>query len=212
MTGSALFNLFTWQAHRRVLLNTGKFSWCGTVPTDEAIERATKIRLILMDVDGVQTDGIAYYVPNADGTVYETKGFHSHDGLAFHMLGAAGIKYGSISGRKSAAVEERARSMGFSYMYEGHLDKVPILQEIQKSSGLKEENIAYIGDDFTDVPLMKLVGLACAVANARKEVKAHSHFVTQTPGGQGAIRELAELVLKSQDRWQPLLMQYFISS
>jgi 3-deoxy-D-manno-octulosonate 8-phosphate phosphatase (KDO 8-P phosphatase) len=192
-------------------LNIGKINWCGTIPTQETIDKAVKIQLILMDVDGVQTDGLAYYVPKTDGTIFETKGFHSHDGLAFIMLSAAGIKYGAISGRKSAAVEERARSMGFTYIYEGHLDKVPILQEIQKTSGLKDENVAYVGDDFTDVPLMKKVGLACAVADARDEVKAYAHFVSQKPGGRGAIREVAELVLKSQNLWQAVLNRYSIS-
>jgi 3-deoxy-D-manno-octulosonate 8-phosphate phosphatase (KDO 8-P phosphatase) len=193
-------------------LNTRELTWCGTVPTEETIKRAAKIQLILMDVDGVQTDGKAFYLPNGDGTLFETKGFHSHDGLAFHMLAAAGIKYGAISGRKSAAVEERALSMGFSYMYSGHLDKVPILHEIQKNSGLKEEAIAYVGDDFTDVPLLKSVGLGCAVANARAEVKQVAHFVTETAGGNGAIREVAELVLKAQNKWQPLLMTYFMTT
>ena len=193
-------------------MNTRELTWCGTIPTEETIRRAAKIQLILMDVDGVQTDGKAYYLPNGDGTLFETKGFHSHDGLAFHMLAAAGIKYGAISGRKSAAVEERALSMGFAYMYAGHLDKVPILREIQKTSGLSEDAIAYVGDDFTDVPLLKSVGLGCAVANARAEVRQIAHFVTQAEGGKGAIREVAELVLKAQNKWQPLLMTYFMST
>jgi 3-deoxy-D-manno-octulosonate 8-phosphate phosphatase (KDO 8-P phosphatase) len=193
---------------RETHLNTQQLTWCGTVPTEETIKRAAQIQLILMDVDGVQTDGLAFYLPNTNGNLFETKGFHSHDGLAFHLLTAGGVKYGAISGRKSAAVEERALSMGFAYMYEGHLDKVPILQEIQKTSGLGSETIAYVGDDFTDVPLLRSVGLACAVANARPEVKAVAHFVTNAEGGKGAIREVAELVLKAQNKWQALLQTY----
>lgn len=187
-----------------------KIQWCGTIPSLDAIARAAQVRLVLMDVDGVQTDGSVFYVPHGDlGSAYfETKGFDSHDGLAFHMLKEGDIKYGAISGRKSSAVNERATNMGFTYLYQGNLDKIPILTKILKESGLKEESIAYVGDDFTDVPIMRRVGLACAVADARAETKLAAHFVTAARGGKGAIREVAELVLKAQNKWTEVMLRY----
>jgi 3-deoxy-D-manno-octulosonate 8-phosphate phosphatase (KDO 8-P phosphatase) len=188
-------------------LTTEDFSWCGTVPSADALKRAATVKLIVTDIDGVQTNGCVYYLPSSSG-VFETKGFDSHDGLALHMLKRAGIKYGAISGRSSAAVAERASNMGFDYIYQGHLDKIPILQEILTLSNLSPSEIAYVGDDFTDVPLMKRVGLACAVANARAEVKTVAHFITATRGGEGALREVVELVLKATSKWPEILERY----
>jgi 3-deoxy-D-manno-octulosonate 8-phosphate phosphatase (KDO 8-P phosphatase) len=183
-------------------------NWCGTVPTSKALERAAKIQLLLLDVDGVQTDGRIFYVPGPDGSIFESKQFDAHDGLAFHMCNAAGIKTGVISGRKSQAVEERATSMKFTYVYQGHLDKIPILNEIIAKASLSKEQIAYVGDDFTDVPIFKEIGLACAVSDGRKDIKPFAHFVTQAKGGHGAVREVVELILKAQDKWNDVLKQY----
>lgn len=181
--------------------------WTSQFPKD-LVRRASKIALVLMDVDGVLTDGSLFYIPGADGKAVEFKGFNSHDGLGFHFLNAKGIKTGVISGRDSFATAERARILKMTYVYQGHLHKIPLYEEILIDSKLTDEQVAFIGDDFTDVPLMRRVGLGCAVANARPEVKSAAHFVTSASGGNGAVREVMELILKSQGHWDSILDQY----
>jgi 3-deoxy-D-manno-octulosonate 8-phosphate phosphatase (KDO 8-P phosphatase) len=171
---------------------------------------ATRIRLVLMDVDGVLTDGKYYLFPGPDGKLVETKGFDSNDGIALQWLNRVGIDAGLISGRTSEATVERARSSKFKYCYMGHTEKIPMLQEILADSKLTPDQIAYIGDDFTDVVIMRRVGLAIATANARPEVKQVAHYVTEASGGAGAVREVVELLLKSQGRWEEILRHYEI--
>ena len=124
------------------------------------------------------------------------------------MAGAAGIATGLISGRNSPATVERARQCKFKYVYQGHTEKIPILQEILADAKIEPAEVAYIGDDFTDVVVMRRVGLAVATANARPEVKRVAHYVTSVPGGQGAVREVIELLLKAQGRWSEILKHY----
>jgi 3-deoxy-D-manno-octulosonate 8-phosphate phosphatase (KDO 8-P phosphatase) len=171
---------------------------------------ASKIRLLLMDVDGVLTDGKLYNVPAPDGSMAETKGFDSQDGIGLQWLARLGITTGLISGRVSPATVERARQCKFKYVYQGHTEKIPILQEIMADAKIDSSEVAYIGDDFTDVVVMRRVGLAVATANARAEVKAIAHHVTAAPGGQGAVREVVELLLKAQGRWDEILRHYEI--
>jgi 3-deoxy-D-manno-octulosonate 8-phosphate phosphatase (KDO 8-P phosphatase) len=187
------------------------YTWNGTTPSKEVIERAQKVQLLLMDVDGVMTDGKSYYIPDAGNAIFETKGFDAHDGLAFHLLNAAEIKTGALSGRKSRALQERADNLKFTYHYQGFLVKEPIFEEILAKAKLTADQVAYVGDDLTDVPLLKRVGLACSVANARPEVKTFSHFVTTAEGGHGAVREVAELLLKAQGKWEKALAKYQIT-
>jgi 3-deoxy-D-manno-octulosonate 8-phosphate phosphatase (KDO 8-P phosphatase) len=170
--------------------------------------RAARVRLLLMDVDGVLTDGRIFNVPAPDGQIFETKGFDSQDGIALQWLNWKGIQAGLISGRISRAVEERARQCHFAYIYQGHIEKIPILEEILAKSGLAGDQVAYVGDDLTDVVVMRRVGLAIATANARPEVKRIAHFVTGTPGGSGAVREAAELILRAQGYWPEILRKY----
>jgi 3-deoxy-D-manno-octulosonate 8-phosphate phosphatase (KDO 8-P phosphatase) len=177
----------------------------------DAIQLASKIRLLLMDVDGVLTDGRYWHVPNPDGTLFETKGFNAQDGIALQWLHRSGIEAGLISGRISAATKERARSGKFKYDYEGFTEKIPIIDEIMAQSGLDLSQIAFIGDDFTDVVVMRRVGLGIATANARPEVKACAHYVTEHAGGDGAVRDAIELILKSQGRWEEILRHYEIT-
>src|SRR5579864_4449283 len=118
-------------------------------------QRAAKIRLLLMDVDGVLTDGLLYNIPGPDGDFIETKGFNSQDGIALQWLTWNGIQTGVISGRVSKAVEVRAAQVGMTYVYQGHIEKVPILEEIVKRSGVDLEGVAYAGDDLTDVPILR---------------------------------------------------------
>lgn len=171
-------------------------------------ERAARVRLLLMDVDGVMTDGKLYNLPGPDSQIFETKGFDSQDGIALQWLHWKGIQTGLISGRISAAVEERARQCHFAYIYQGHIEKIPILEQIFAQSGFTPEQVAYIGDDLTDVVVMRRVGLAIATANARPEVKRLAHFVTQKEGGHGAIREAVELILNAQGMWSEILRYY----
>jgi 3-deoxy-D-manno-octulosonate 8-phosphate phosphatase (KDO 8-P phosphatase) len=177
----------------------------------DVTQRASKIRLLLMDVDGVLTDGKLYNVPAPDGSMAETKGFDSQDGIALQWLNRLGIAGGVISGRVSPATTERAKQVKFKYVYQGHTEKIPILQEILADAKIDASEVAYIGDDFTDVVVMRRVGLAIATANARPEVKPVAHYVTQAAGGQGAVREVVELLLKAQGRWDEILKQYEVS-
>ncbi|HBY60925.1 MAG TPA: 3-deoxy-D-manno-octulosonate 8-phosphate phosphatase [Solibacterales bacterium] len=179
---------------------------------DQLRARAAKVRLILMDVDGVLTDGKIYFLPGSEGALFETKTFDTQDGLAFHWLHAAGIKTGVISGRSSQAVMERARQGHMTYVYQGHLEKLAILEEILADARLSPEEVAYLGDDFTDVVIMKRVGLGVAVANARDEVKRMAHATTEARGGAGALREVTEWVLKAQGRWAGILAKYGIEN
>lgn len=172
------------------------------------IERAARVRLLLMDVDGVLTDGKLYNLPDADGRMVETKAFDSQDGIALQWLSWKGIRTGLISGRVSPATEERARQCRFSYVYQGHIEKIPILEEILRDAGVRPDEVAYVGDDLTDAVIMRRVGLAIAPANARPEVKALAHWVTASAGGQGAVREVVELLLKAQGHWQEILRKY----
>jgi 3-deoxy-D-manno-octulosonate 8-phosphate phosphatase (KDO 8-P phosphatase) len=175
---------------------------------EDLLARAARIRLLLMDVDGVMTDGTYWQVPDGQGGLAEIKAFDSQDGIAFQWLRRFGVQAGVISGRVSVATEERARTAGFTHIYQGHTEKIPILEEILEKSGLAAEQVGYVGDDFTDVVVMHRVGFAVAVANAKPEVKQHAHWVTPNPGGHGALRDVVELLLKAQGRWDEILKHY----
>ena len=176
--------------------------------TCNVTERASRVKLLLMDVDGVLTNGKLYNVPDSQGRMVETKGFDSQDGIALQWLQWKGIKTGVISGRESPATVERARQVKMTYVYQGHIEKIPILEEILRRSGIPAAQVAYIGDDLTDVVIMNRVGLGIATANARLEVKSSARHTTQNRGGQGAVREVAELLLKAQGHWDDLLRKY----
>ena len=175
---------------------------------DNITELASKIKLLLMDVDGVLTDGKLYNVPDASGKMVETKGFDTQDGIALQWLSWKGIQTGVISGRVSPATEERCRQVRCTYVYQGHIEKIPLLEEILAKSGIPAKQVAYVGDDLTDVVIMRRVGLAIATANARPEVKRCAHLVTRSEGGNGAVREVCELLLQAQGHWQDLLRKY----
>jgi 3-deoxy-D-manno-octulosonate 8-phosphate phosphatase (KDO 8-P phosphatase) len=180
----------------------------GINATQQVIERAKKIKLILMDVDGTFTDGRMTYFPDSTGKMVEFKFFSSHDGLAAHFCNSVGIKTGFISGLQSPAVEERARILGMTYVKQGHLEKEKVWEEVLADAKLTPEQAAFIGDDLTDLGLILKAGLGCAVADARKEVRQHADYVTDAPGGHGAFREVVELILKSQDKWKVILDKY----
>ncbi|HEV2202382.1 MAG TPA: HAD hydrolase family protein [Bryobacteraceae bacterium] len=171
--------------------------------------RAAAIRLLLLDADGVLTDGVVLNIPAAaPGTAFETKGFHSQDGIALQWLVQRGVQTGLISGRVSQAVEIRARQLGMAYLYQGRLEKLPVLDEIAGRSGLPLTSIAYAGDDLPDLPIMRRVGLAFAPSNARAEVKKAAHYVTEASGGHGAVREMVELLMQAGGTWAEILKNY----
>ena len=176
----------------------------------DVTQLASKIRLLLMDVDGVLTDGKLYNVPGPDGKMAETKGFDSQDGIALQWMAKVGIATGVISGRVSPATAERAGQCKMKYVYQGHTEKIPILEEILADAKISPDEVAYIGDDFTDVVVMRRVGFGIATANARPEVKPIAHYVTQARGGDGAVREVVELLLKAQGKWDGILKHYEI--
>ncbi len=174
----------------------------------ELHRRAAGIQVLLMDVDGVLTDGRLYFVPDAQGNMVETKAFDSQDGIALRWLGWYDIKTGVISGRDSPATAERARQVSMTWVFQGHIEKIPLFEQILAEAKVAPEQVAYIGDDLTDVVIMRRVGLSFAPANARAEVKHSAHAVTTASGGAGAVREVIEVMLKARGVWDELLKKY----
>lgn len=173
---------------------------------------AANIEILLMDVDGVLTDGRLYFVPGPDGQMVETKAFDSQDGIALRWLSWYKIKTGVISGRNSPATTERASQVSMTWVFQGHIEKIPLFEQIMAEANTAPERVAYVGDDLTDVVIMRRVGLSVATANARAEVKQAAKFVTAAPGGAGAIRETVELLLKARGVWDELLKKYEVLS
>ncbi len=178
------------------------------LPTNPGVRaRAAKIKILLMDVDGVLCDKM-YFIPDTAGNVIEFKGFDAQDGIALQWCKWKGMKTGVISGRDSPSVVERARQCKMDYVYQGHIEKIPILEEIMADAKASPEEVAYIGDDLTDIVVMHRVGLGIAVSNARDEVKKEAHYVTETRGGQGAVREVIEMILDARGQWKEILDKY----
>jgi 3-deoxy-D-manno-octulosonate 8-phosphate phosphatase (KDO 8-P phosphatase) len=167
--------------------------------------RAARIRLLLMDVDGTLTDGHVWLLSQPDGTALELKSFGAQDGLGLTLAAQGGIRTGVITGRESAAMRRRAKESRIEFVYEACPIKIPVYEELLKKTGVTEEEVAYVGDDLPDLPVMRRVGLAIAVANAVDEVKRAAHFVTRNIGGDGGVREAIELILKSQGKWESLI-------
>jgi len=163
--------------------------------------RAKKIRVLLMDVDGVLTDGKIWLLSRRDGTASEIKGFSAHDGAGLKLARAAGLRTGVITGRESAAVAVRARDCEIEFIYQKQATKLGAYEEILRATGAVHSEVAYVGDDLPDIPLLERVGLAVAVANAAPEVKRSAHYVTARSGGEGAVREVIELIVKAQGKW-----------
>jgi 3-deoxy-D-manno-octulosonate 8-phosphate phosphatase (KDO 8-P phosphatase) len=170
-------------------------------PTRAVTARAKKIRVLIMDVDGTLTDGHVWLLSRRDGTASEMKGFSAYDGAGLKMAHAAGIRTGFITGRESTAVAQRARECEVEFVYQGRATKTGALEEILRVTGADKAQVAYVGDDLPDLPVMRLVGFAVAVANAAFEVKKAAHYVTSRAGGDGAVREVIEVILKAQGTW-----------
>jgi 3-deoxy-D-manno-octulosonate 8-phosphate phosphatase (KDO 8-P phosphatase) len=177
----------------------------------DTLARARKIKLFLMDIDGTLTDGGVCLISlpggmtNSDaegGGIAEMKVFSALDGLGLSLAHAMGIKTGFITGRKSPAVTQRAKESKVDYVYLGQAQKIAAFEECMAKAGVTEDEVAYMGDDLPDMPVAQRAGLAVAVANAVPELKAISHYVTVAGGGKGSAREVVELILKAQGRWE----------
>ena len=195
---------------------------------DTSKSRAKKIRLLLFDVDGVLTDGKLFFVPanagvhdqdvgkpggqggwglTSQGSI-EVKGFHAHDGTAISLARLAGIKTGLITKRVSETVALRARDLKLDYVHQGIQDKLSVFRVILSQEGLSPRQACFVGDDVIDLPVMWNCGLAIAVANAREEVKRDAHHVTKHCGGDGALRDAIEFILKAQNQWKKVVTEY----
>jgi 3-deoxy-D-manno-octulosonate 8-phosphate phosphatase (KDO 8-P phosphatase) len=198
------------------------------MPKLSARSRAQKIKLLLFDVDGVLTDGKLFIFPVPPGTgqsvseqsakhggqggfgfqsqsMIEAKGFHAHDGIGISLARLGGLKTGLITKRISETVALRARDLKLEHVHQGVEDKRGCIEEILKQEGLKHEEVAFVGDDVIDLPVMRASGLAVAVKNARAEVKREAHYVTPHAGGDGALRDAVEFILKAQGKWKQVL-------
>jgi len=196
-----------------------------------SLERARKIKVLLFDVDGVLTDGTIWLFPAPAGvqlstqqhtrqhggeggfgfvsqSMVEAKGFHAHDGTAISLARLAGIKTGLITKRISETVVLRARDLKLDHAYQGIQDKLTVFEEILAKESLRPEQAAYVGDDVIDLPVMRNCGLGIAVANARAEVKDEAHYITEHRGGDGALRDAVEYILKAQGKWEEVVREY----
>jgi 3-deoxy-D-manno-octulosonate 8-phosphate phosphatase (KDO 8-P phosphatase) len=198
---------------------------------DSARSRARKIKLLLFDVDGVLTDGKLFFFPMPAGaqqtihehsakhggeggfglhsqSVIEAKGFHAHDGTAISLARLAGLKTGLITKRISETVALRARDLKLDHVHQGIQDKLTAFKGILQQEKMTSAEACFVGDDVIDLPVMWNCGLAVAVANARDEVKRDAHFVTKHAGGDGALRDAVELILKTQGKWKKVVDDY----
>lgn len=169
------------------------------------VERLKKIRLLLLDVDGVMTDGRIIF----DNHGVETKAFDVKDGHGLKLLQRAGLKVGIITGRESEVVRFRARELGIDILHQGAKSKLEPYLEAVGELGLRDEEVAYVGDDLVDLPILRRVGFAATVADAVEEVKPLVHYVTARCGGRGAVREVCDLILKKTGRWPEVTDRYF---
>lgn len=198
---------------------------------DSAKSRARKIKLLLFDVDGVLTDGKLFFFPAPPGaeqgvqvraaepgvqggfglasqSIVEAKGFHAHDGTAISLARLAGIKTGLITKRISETVALRARELRLEHVHQGIQDKLSVFKDVLIQERLAAAEACFVGDDVIDLPVMWNCGLAIAVANARDEVRRDAHYVTKHGGGDGALRDAIEFILKAQNKWKKVVTEY----
>lgn len=171
----------------------------------DIIQRAKRVKLLILDIDGVMTDGRIVYSIYGD----ELKFFDVQDGFGITLLNRAGIKSVIITAKRSRIVKLRARDMKVARAYQGYSDKLAAFNKILKAFRSDPADICFIGDDLIDLPVLKRVGLAVAVPNAVEEVRTGAHYVTQKTGGRGAVREICDLILKSQGKWDLATSKYF---
>lgn len=171
----------------------------------EVAERARRVKLLIVDIDGVMTDGRIVYSIYGD----ELKFFDVTDGFGISLLNRAGIKTAIITAKKSRIVKMRARDLKIAKAYQGFIDKLIPFDKLLKDFKISTEDICFIGDDLPDIPVLRRVGFAVSVPNALDEVKAIAHYITSKAGGRGAVREVCDILLKSQGKWDEATAKYF---
>lgn len=170
----------------------------------DILDKARLIKMVIFDVDGVLTDGSLFLGDGGE----EYKAFNSRDGHGMKMLQSSGIEIGIITGRTSDVVKHRMQSLGIQHVYQGKLDKLPAFEELCQLTGLSPEQVAYVGDDVIDLPILVRAGLAIGVQDAHPLVKQHSHWLCPSNGGRGAARDVCELILSAQGHLLPMLEKY----
>ena len=176
--------------------------------SEEILNRARKIRLVLFDVDGVLTDGRLFFSDNGE----EGKSFHARDGLGINLLQQSGVAVGIITARQSNLVAHRARDLKIEHIFQGRKEKFPAYRELCETLGLNADQVAFVGDDVVDLPIMLDVGLAVTVPQGHQIVKQHAHWTTINEGGHGAARDVCELVMHSQDTYDTVMQQFFTAN
>jgi 3-deoxy-D-manno-octulosonate 8-phosphate phosphatase (KDO 8-P phosphatase) len=170
--------------------------------------RARRVELILMDVDGVLTDGRILLVPGSSGAIHEVKAFDVQDGVGITFIHRVGLRSGIITGRTSESVAARAKELGMEILEQGTWNKLETYEKVRERVRLDDSKIAFIGDDLQDLPILRRVGFAVGVANAVPEVKEACHLVTERAGGGGAVREALEFILRAQSKWDKIMERY----
>ena len=174
---------------------------------DEVLKLASKIRMVLFDVDGVLTDGRLFFSDSGD----ETKSFHSRDGLGINLLQESGVGVGIITARQSKLVAHRARDLNIQHLYQGRKEKFPAYLELCENLQLSADEVAFVGDDVVDLPIMLNVGLAVTVPQGHHIVKERSHWTTPHEAGAGAARDVCELIMHAQDSYSKVMAQFLSS-
>jgi len=168
------------------------------------VDQLKTIKLLLLDVDGVLTDGGIIY----DDTGSQIKVFHVRDGLGIRLLMLFGVQVGIATGRRSKALLHRCENLGISLILDGLSTKADVLNEIFQRTGISSDEIAFVGDDLMDLPLMKKCGVSIAVADAHELIRLHAGLVTRSSGGKGAVREICEMILKARNQWEDVINRF----
>jgi 3-deoxy-D-manno-octulosonate 8-phosphate phosphatase (KDO 8-P phosphatase) len=174
--------------------------------------RAKRIKVLIFDVDGVLTDGQIFVIPNAEGHGIEAKGFAAHDGLGISLGRLGGLRIGIITKRQSQTVAIRANDLKLEFIYQGQSHKMNAIKDILQKTGHAIDQLAYVGDDIIDLPVMRLCGLSIATANARQQVKSAAHYVTPNAGGFGGARDAIDFILTAQGTLDKVIEQYLDES
>ena len=177
-----------------------------------AEDLAKNIKVLIFDVDGVLTDGQIFVIPGPDGKGIEAKGFAAHDGLGISLGRLGGLRIGIITKRNSQTVAIRANDLKLEFVYQGQAHKMNAIDDILAKTGYTIDQLAYVGDDIIDLPVMRQCGLAIATANARQQVKDVAHYITPNPGGQGAGRDAVDFILSAQGSLERVIEQYLDES